>query len=104
MKKKEKEKRKHFSLPTSRRKLTGNSFFVSFIRFFPFSSHSIRIHKGSIRYAICFFGKEKRKYLLLVRRLDHQTIESFVFFFCLLSFFCAHSNSFRGFMYIGMYM
>lgn len=63
-----KKKENIFSSQYHDEKLTGNSFFVSFrsIRFFPlsFRSHSIRIQKGSIRYAICFFGKRERKYLL----------------------------------------
>lgn len=64
-KRKKKEKRKHFSLPTSRRKTDWEQFFVSF-RSIPFRFRSVSVpiqyeyKKGSIRYAICFLEKEKK--------------------------------------------
>lgn len=106
---KKKKKRKHFSSQHHDEKLTGNSFFVSFrsIRFFPFpfpfNTNTKKDQSGTP------FAFLEKKIPPLVRGLDHQTIESFVFLlssvFCPF-FFCAHSpsSSFRGFMYIGMYM
>lgn len=104
-----KKKENIFSAQHHDEKLTGNSFSFRFVPSvsFRFRSHSIRIQKRINQVRHLLFWKEKRKYLLLVRRLDHQTIESFVFLlsfvFCPF-FFCAHSISFRGFMYICMYM
>lgn len=106
-KKNEKEKKKKeniFSAQHHDEKLTGNSFsfrFVPSVSFrFRFRSHSIRIQKriNQVRYLL--FWKEKRKPLLLVRGLDHQTIESFVF----LSFLFLCSFHFFPWIYIYRYV
>lgn len=99
------KKKKHFFRPTSRRKTDWEQFlrFVSFHPFrfsFRFRSHLNTNTKKDQSGTPFAFLEKKKKIPPLVRRLDHQTIEYFVFF-CLLSvlFLC----SFQFFLWIYVY-